>query len=93
MTYRVVARGPQGEIKTYDYDSEEEMLRRHNQVGVEDCSTDLDLRGLPIFRGLIGPMPDGGGIARYETPEVFEKLTKIWSAPKRKKSRRLVIGS
>ena len=92
MTYRIIARGPKGEMKSFDYDSVEELLRRHIKIGVEDCSTHLELRGLPIFRGLIGPMPDGEGVARYETPEVFEKLTKIWSAPKRKKSRRLVLG-
>ena len=25
---------------------------------IDDCSTDLGLRGLPVFRGLIGPMPE-----------------------------------
>ena len=56
------------------------------QVGVDDCSTDLELRGLPVFRGLIGPMPDGspedGNVIRYESPEVFETLTKDWGAAK-----------
>ena len=57
---------------------------------VDDCSTDLDLRGLPVFRGLIGPMPDGENIIRYESPEVFETLTKDWGAvppPRRSRSR------
>ena len=56
------------------------LLNRHAQVGVDDCSTDLGLRGLPVFRGLIGPMPEGKTVVRYESPEVFETLTKEWSA-------------
>jgi hypothetical protein len=35
---------------------------------------------MPVFRGLIGPMPEGKGIVRYEAPEVFEALTKEWGA-------------
>ena len=52
-TFRVVTRGADGEIRTRDYDSQEALLKRHSQVGVDDCSTDLGLRGLPVFRGLI----------------------------------------
>ena len=52
------------------------VLKMHTQIGVDDCSTDLTLRGMPVFRGLIGPMPEGKGIVRYETPEVFETLTR-----------------
>ena len=58
------------------------------KVGVDDCSTDLSLRGKPVFRGLIGPIPDGKGIARYESPEVFETLTKEWSKAQAKRRRR-----
>lgn len=88
-TFRVVTRGTDGEIRIRDYDSQEALLRRHSQVGVDDCSTDLDLRGLPVFRGLIGPMPEGKNVIRYESPEVFETLTKDWSAakPTRRRSR------
>lgn len=81
-TYRVVTRGADGQIRIRDYDSEEALLKRHVQVGVDDCSTDLSLRGLPVFRGLIGPIPEGKNVIRYETPEVFETLTKDWSASK-----------
>jgi len=81
-TYRIVTRGADGQIRIRDYDSQEALLRRHSQVGVDDCSTDLELRGLPVFRGLIGPMPEGKNIIRYESPEVFETLTKDWSATK-----------
>jgi hypothetical protein len=63
------------------------VLKMHSQIGVDDCSTDLTLRGLPVFRGLIGPMPDGKGIVRYESPEVFETLTKEWGAPPPKRKR------
>jgi len=40
------------------------------------------LRGQPVFQGLIGPMPEGKNIIRYESPEVFETLTKEWSTAK-----------
>ncbi len=57
-------------------------LRVHTQIGVDDCSTDLGLRGQPVLRGLIGPMPEGKNIIRYESPEVFEALTKEWGQSK-----------
>ena len=84
----VLERGRQVEhIK--DYPTEEPLLEMHTQIGVDDCSTDLDLRGKPVFRGLIGPMPDGKNIVRYESPDVFEALTKEWVAqPAEKKTRR-----
>ena len=57
-------------------------MKLHTQIGVDDCSTDLSLRGLPVFKGLIGPMPEGNDVVRYETPEVFETLTKQWGEAK-----------
>ena len=87
MTFRVVARGANGEIKISDYPSSEEILSRHTQIGIDDCSSDLRLRGLPVFRGLIGPIPDLADIVRYETPDVFEKLTKLWSSHRRKRQK------
>jgi hypothetical protein len=80
-TFRIVTRGADGQIRIRDYDNQEALLRRHSQVGVDDCSTDLTLRGLPVFRGLIGPMPEGKNVIRYESPEVFETLTKEWGTP------------
>jgi hypothetical protein len=79
-TYRIVTRGKNGELRARDYEHEEAVLRMHTQIGIDDCSTDLSLRGLPVFRGLIGPMPEGKAIVRYESPEVFESLTKEWGA-------------
>ena len=61
------------------------QLRQQNDT---DCSTDLALRGMPVFRGLIGPMPEGKGVVRYETPEVFETLTKEWTSASVTRSRR-----
>lgn len=88
-TIRVVTRGQNGELRTRDYKHEDALLKMHNQIGVDDCSTDLSLRGMPVFRGLIGPMPESKDIVRYETPEVFEALTKEWGATTAKrKSRR-----
>jgi hypothetical protein len=89
-TFRIVTRGADGKIRIRDYDSQEALLKRHTQVGVDDCSTDLGLRGLPVFRGLIGPMPEGNSIIRYESPEVFETLTKRWGVlkpPRRSRTR------
>ena len=87
-TFRIVTQGNDGELRTRDFDSEEQLLKMHVQIGVDDCSTDLSLRGKPVFRGLIGPMPEGKNIVRYETPEVFEALTKEWSNAKTPKRRR-----
>jgi hypothetical protein len=87
-TYRVVTRGADGQIRIRDYDCQEALLKRHTQIGVDDCSTDLGLRGLPVFRGLVGPMPEGKNVIRYESPEVFETLTKDWSSTKPSRRRR-----
>lgn len=87
-TIRIVTRGSNGELRSKDYDKPESVLKMHTQIGVDDCSTDLSLRGLPVFRGLIGPMPEGKNIVRYESPEVFETLTKEWSATSTGRSRR-----
>lgn len=90
MRFKIALRGAHGEIRTREFAAEEELSRRYRKIGVEDCSIDLTLRGLPVYRGLIGPMPDKDDTARYETPEVFEELTKIWSAPRRKRKRKPV---
>jgi hypothetical protein len=84
-TIRIVSRGSNGDLRTKDYAEHETVLKMHTQIGIDDCSTDLSLRGMPVFRGLIGPMPESNGIVRYETPEVFEALTKEWyvTAPSR----------
>ena len=88
-TYRVVTRSSDGSLLIRDYPSPEPLTEQHVQIGVDDCSTDLALRGMPVFRGLIGPMPEGNNIVRYETPEVFEALTKEWGkATPRRRSRR-----
>jgi hypothetical protein len=87
-TYRIVTRGANGEIHIRDYDTSEALMKRHTQVGVDDCSTDLELRGLPVFKGLIGPIPEGKNIIRYESPEVFETLTKEWSNTRPTRRRR-----
>jgi len=81
-TVRVVTRGTDGTLRIRDYPNADQLLQTHTQIGIDDCSTDLALRGLPVFRGLIGPMPEGKTVIRYETPEVFESLTKEWSSAK-----------
>ena len=89
-TFRVVTRGANGQLRIKDYGSTRSAhSNSHTQIGVDDCSTDLGLRGLPIFRGLIGPMSEGKNVVRYESPDVFEALTKEWVAqPAEKKTRR-----
>ncbi len=87
-TFRVVTRGRDGSLRIKDYPSHDHLLKMHTQIGVDDCSTDLQLRGLPVFRGLVGPIPEGKNVVRYESPEVFETLTKEWSAAKQQRRRR-----
>jgi len=87
-TFRVVSRGKDGSLLIRDYTSCDPIIHVHAQIGTDDCSTDLDLRGMPVLKGLIGPMPEGKTIVRYETPEVFEALTKEWMAAKTKRRTR-----
>jgi hypothetical protein len=82
--FRVVTRGPEGEYRIRDYVSEEEICRWHVQTGISDYNLDISARGLPVFKGLIGPMPEAGGVLRYESPEVFEQMTKEYYEHKRK---------
>lgn len=85
---RLVSRNSDGSIRAREFDTFEELSASHEQIGIDDCSTDLELRTCPVFRGLVGPIPDGKGIARYETPEVFEELTKEWANTRVKRRRR-----
>ena len=85
---RVVTRSADGSMKTKEFESFEAFEDSHEQLGIDDCSTDLELRGMPIFRGLIGPIPEGKTAVRYESPEVFEVLTKEWTKLKAKRRRR-----
>jgi len=78
-SFRVVTRLADGQLRIKNYTSEQSLQKLHTQVGIDDCSTDLSLRGMPIFRGLVGPMSEGKDIVRYEAPDVFESLTKEWS--------------
>ena len=87
-TWRIVTRGVDGELLIRDFDSPEPLLQTHIQVGIDDCSTDLELRGAPVFRSLVGPMPEGTNVIRYETPDVFEVLTREWAMPKPPRRRR-----
>lgn len=94
-TIRVVTRGVDGTLNTKDLPSLDGIMEAYEQIGIDDCSTDLSLRGFPVFRGLVGPIPEGKAIARYESPEVFEVLTKEWAnaAPKKRTRRRNVAAT
>ncbi len=87
-TYRVVTRASDGSFRIRDFPSVEPILQMHSQIGVDDSSADLALRGMPVFRGLVGPIPEGKNVVRYESPEVFEVVTKEWSSAKIKRRRR-----
>jgi hypothetical protein len=89
-TVRLVTRDIDGSLRTRDFETLDPVLEKHEQIGIDDCSTDLTLRGFPVFRGLVGPIPESKAIVRYESPEVFETLTKEWSktVTKRRSRRR-----
>lgn len=89
--FRIVNRATDGTLRITDFPNPDLLLEMHTQIGVEDSSTDLALRGMPVFRGLIGPIPEGRNIVRYETPEVFEAITKEWSSTKVKRRRRRAV--
>lgn len=88
QSVRLVTRDSAGSIRIREFAGFDELLNSHEQIGIDDCSTDLDLRTCPVFRGLVGPIPDGKGVARYETPEVFETLTKEWAGMRTRRRRR-----
>lgn len=91
-TIRVVSRESDGSLRVRDYDSFDSVCRNHEQVGIDDCSTDLSLRGLPVLKGLVGPIPEGRKVARYETADVFEIETRAWGQAKSKRrSQRTVV--
>ena len=85
---RVVTRASDGSLRTKDFTNFDEISGLHDQIGIDDCSTDLSLRGLPLFKGLVGPLPESSTVVRYESPDVFETLTKEWSQKKVKRRRR-----
>ena len=87
-TIRVVTHESDGSLRTMDYETFDTLESTHEKIGIDDSSTDLTLRGMPIFRGLIGPIPESKTVVRYESPEVFEMLTKEWSQQKVKRQRR-----
>src|SRR3989440_12531133 len=87
-TVGVVTRAADGTLRIRDCPTTEPLLEMHTQIGIDDCSTDLALRGMPVFRGLIGPMPEGKNVVRYESPEVFETLTKEWTSASTTRNRR-----
>ncbi|MFM7116210.1 MAG: hypothetical protein ACKO0N_06205, partial [Planctomycetota bacterium] len=67
-TIRVVSREVDGSLRVKDHEGIEALQNCYEQIGIDDCSTDLTLRGFPLFRGLVGPIAEGRRIARYETP-------------------------
>jgi hypothetical protein len=85
---RVITRASDGSVREREFENFEEISEQHDQIGIDDCSTDLDLRGMPIFRGLVGPLPEGKTAVRYESPDIFEALTKEWTLQKTKRRRR-----
>jgi hypothetical protein len=92
MLVRLITRSPDGALRIREYPSAAPLLESHTQIGIDDSSLVDSLRGLPVFRDLVGPIPEGADVARYETPEIFEALTKEWSKSchrRRQRRRRL----
>lgn len=89
---RVITRASDGSIREREFENFDEISGQHDQIGIDDCSTDLDLRGMPIFRGLVGPLPEGKTAVRYESPDIFETLTKEWTLQKTKRRRRRKVS-
>lgn len=87
-TIRVITLEGDGSLRTMDYETFDKLNDSHEKIGIDDSSTDLSLRGMPVFRGLIGPIPEGKTVVRYESPEVFELMTKEWTQQKVKRRRR-----
>ena len=87
-TIRVVTHEADGSLRTMDYQSFDTLDTSHEKIGIDDSSTDLSLRGMPVYRGLIGPIPESKTVVRYESPEVFEMMTKEWAQKKVKRRRR-----
>ncbi len=92
-TIRVVTHEADGSLRTMEHRTFDSLDISHEKVGIDDCSTDLTLRGMPVYRGLIGPIPESKSVVRYESPEVFEMLTKEWTQQKVARRRRRPAGS
>lgn len=88
-TYRVVSFDETQQLAEKDYRNLRALLADYEQTGVEEDSYTLRLHGEPLLKGLIGPLsqPESKTVVRYETPEVFAKLTEEW-AKQRKRNRR-----
>ncbi len=84
---RIVSCAADGSLRSRDYDSLDAVSEYYEQIGVDDCSTELSLRGYPLFRGLVGPIAEGRTVARYESPDVFEVMTREWTQDRRRKKR------
>lgn len=80
---RLVTHAGDGTLRIKDYRDIRPVKQLHVQVGLDNCSIDPEVRGYPLFRGLIGPMPEGEQVVRYESPAVFEILTMEWTSTPR----------
>ena len=58
-TFRVVSRASDDSYLMNDFLSEDALVREFEQIGMDDCHTDLSIRGLPVLKGLVGTMADG----------------------------------
>lgn len=77
--YRLLTMAKNGKVNQREFDTADPIGQEFEQVGVEGDSCNLRLHGLPIYKGLIGPMSDGKHAVRYEVPEVFVVLTQEWA--------------
>lgn len=78
MSYMVV--GLEGGTK--EFDSKDELVKYLKSKGINETGSEggshlrPELQGQPVFEKLHGPMHGGGGVVRYETPEMYDRLSR-----------------
>lgn len=77
--YRVVRKAPDGRMFTEEFTNENVIpaleVRGFEMTGnYSNPRTREEMQGAPKFRGLLGPMYDGGAV-RYESQEVYNALS------------------
>ena len=45
---RVITTAADGNLRTKEYETFDAIEAIHEAIGIDDCSTDLDLRGMPM---------------------------------------------
>lgn len=78
--YEFIALNDCGQMVVRLFDDRSEFVafletKGMRQIGEASVRLDASLNGQPIFDGLIGPMSGNHNSIRYETPEVYVRLS------------------